>query len=129
MEKKQTKNKGGRPPKFSDVNVLIASIAEYFQSCKSPIMPTKAGLCLHLNMSKDAYNDYRKREGFSHAIKEADLFMENAWVQRLGGNSPTGAIFYLKNAFHQDYKDKTESDITSGGQPIQISGMTISKDA
>jgi len=33
-------------------------------------------------------------------------------VQRLGGTTPTGAIFYLKNAFKDDYKDRHETDTT-----------------
>jgi hypothetical protein len=37
-------------------------------------------------------------------------------VQRLAGTTPTGAIFYLMNAFRDDYQEK--SDITSGGLPI-----------
>jgi len=36
----------------------------------------------------------------------------------LAGTTPTGAIFYLKNAFSADYRDRTETDLTSKGEKI-----------
>jgi hypothetical protein len=83
-------------------------------------MPNKAGLCIWLNIHKDTYNEYKKKPTFSDALKGAEMWIENAWVQRLAGNAPTGAIFYLKNAFKEDYKDRSETDITSGGEKLNI---------
>ena len=78
-------------------------------------MPNKAGLCVYLGICKETYNDYKKK--FSDSIKGFESITENAWVQRLGGSSPTGAIFYLKNAF--DYRDKQEIE-QSGKIDIEI---------
>jgi len=123
------KDRGGRPPKYEDPVVFHDTVIKYFDSCeKSKTLPNKAGLCVFLNISRDTYNEYKKR--FPDTLKATEDYIENSWVQRLAGNSPTGAIFYLKNAFKEHYKDKHETDVTSGGKPLQtIVGMTIQKDA
>lgn len=90
-------------------------------------MPEKAGLCIWLGIHRDTYNEYKKKPGFSDVLKGAELWIERAWVQRLAGNAPTGAIFYLKNAFREEYRDRQETDITTGGDKLQITGMTIAK--
>lgn len=106
-----------RPAKFRDESTLAKEIQGYFDECKKKVaMPNKAGLCLFLKISRDTYSEYRKK--FPDTIKEADHYIENAWVQRLGGNSPTGAIFYLKNAFKEEFKDKHETDVTTGGEKM-----------
>ena len=108
---------GGRPPKYEDSEVLGIQILKYFDSCESSrTIPNKAGLCVFLHISRETYNQYKTR--FPDALKAVEDYIENAWVQRLAGNSPTGAIFYLKNAFSRDYRDKHETDLTSGGEKI-----------
>ncbi len=115
------KNKGGRPPKYGDAQAIADHITDYFKSCEEArLLPNKAGLCIWLGITKETYNQYRKKPEFSDSIKACDSMIENAWVQRLAGNAPTGAIFYLKNAFKEDYRDKHETDITTGGKPLQI---------
>lgn len=129
-EKKEKKHAGGRPPRFSHLKEMVDLIKGYFDSCeKSRTMPTKAGLCIFLNISRDTYNEYKKKSEFSDTLKGTELFMEDSWVQRLAGNSPTGAIFYLKNAFRDEYKDKQETDVNLSGKIEQvITGMQIVKD-
>lgn len=113
------KNPGGRPPKFSELSVMGKLIKKYFDSCtESGTMPTKAGICISLNISRDTYNEYKKKEKFSDTLKGSELYMEDLWLQRLAGNSPTGAIFYLKNAFKDHYRDRHENDVTSNGETI-----------
>ncbi len=108
---------GGRPPKYANSKELDKRIDEYFVDCKERAqIPNKAGICLFLGITKETYCQYREK--FADSIKAADFMIENAWVQRLAGNSPTGAIFYLKNAFKNDYKEKTETDLTSRGEKI-----------
>lgn len=115
------KNLGGRPPKYSTKAELLKKANEYFDHCNSFFqLPEKAGLCLYLNITRETYSQYRKDKRFSDAIKAMDSYIESNWVRRLSGNSATGAIFYLKNAFHQDYRDRVENDITSKGESIQI---------
>lgn len=118
--------KNGRPPKFESGADLAEQLLAYFDLCdKSKIMPTKAGLCLALTITRETYNQYKHKDGFSDALKGAELYMEDKWNQRLSGNSPTGAIFYLKNAFKEEYKDRHETDVTTGGQPLQFGWQTI----
>jgi len=113
-----------RPLKYKSADELATAIAAYFKHCEeNRWMPNKAGLCYELKLSREAYNEYKKR--FDDAIKgvqpilDAEKFIENAWVQRLAGTTPTGAIFYLKNAFSADYRDRIETDVTSKGEKVQ----------
>ena len=114
---KKSKKKMGRPKLFNTVEELQKLMLTYLENCKTnkpPLMPNRAGLCTEIGISRDSYYEYRKKQedkskpDFSDSIKRFEQATENTWVQRLGGNSPTGAIFYLKNAFKEDYKDKHE---------------------
>ena len=60
-------------------------------------------------LDKHGYSDYKKR--FPNPIKKSEDLIEGAWVKILKGNSVTGAIFYLKNAFSDDYRDKREQEL------------------
>lgn len=113
-----TKNLGGRPRKYETEAELVTTALEYFEMCdKHYRLPNKAGLLLWLGLfSRATYAEYRER--FPNAIGAIDGYIEEQWVSRLNGAHATGPIFYLKNAFHEDYKDKHETDITSGGEKI-----------
>lgn len=111
------KNKRGRPLKHTS-GELILLVEQYFKECEEKKeMPNKAGLCVLLKISKETYNIYKKKKAFVDSIKDFESKTENIWVQRLGGTTPTGAIFYLKNAF--DYRDKQEIE-QSGKIDIKI---------
>lgn len=103
---------GGQPPKYSTKEALQTALGLYFESCmptrenKFGLLPNKAGACHFLGISRETWSQYAKR--FPDAIKSADNMIENAWVQRLGSPGATGAIFYLKNAFKEIYKDRQE---------------------
>lgn len=126
MAKRSAKNLGGRPPKYENELALRQEVARYFATCENArAMPNKAGLCAFLQISRDTYNEYKKR--FPDTLKATELNIENAWVQRLGGNAPTGAIFYLKNAFKDDYREKQEVDHTTAGQPFVLPAEIINK--
>ena len=84
------KKKLGRPPKYATEKQLAEMIDTYWVVCEAvKRLPNKAGLCLHLDISRDTYSEYRKQ--YPDTIKAADLEIEHAWVGRLEGNSPTGA--------------------------------------
>lgn len=109
----------GRPPKYKTAQELIERAQLYFRLCTdSHELPEKAGLCLALGITRETYSQYRKGE-FSDAIKNFDLYIESNWVRRLGSTAATGAIFYLKNAFSADFRDRTETDVTSMGEKVQ----------
>lgn len=89
----------------------------YLKDCEEKVkMPNVAGFCAFEHTSRDTYYEYGKK--YPDTKKAFEAVVENVWVQRLGGNSPTGAIFYLKNAFREDYKDRHETDVTTKGEKI-----------
>lgn len=107
----------GRPPKYESHEVFVKAVEDYFKGCiKANQMPNKAGLCVVVGISRDTYNEYKKR--FPDALKWTEGYIENAWVQRLAGPNATGSIFYLKNAFKEDYRDRNETDLTSNGKSL-----------
>lgn len=112
------KKKKGKPPIFKTEEEFKAAVEKYRGYCEeSGKMPNVAGFASYVGMGRETYYDYAKR--YPHTKKGFEAFLEDVWVQRLSSNSPTGAIFYLKNAFREDYKDRKETDITSGGKPIE----------
>lgn len=125
--------KNGRPPKFNTPKELKEKIEEYFGNCdENREMPTKAGLALHLDTTRETLGDYEdgsrdneetKEDGllFSDTIKRAYLIIENAWTQKLSGNNATGPIFYLKAAFK--YRDRV--DVTSDDKELPQPIMNV----
>ncbi len=108
----------GRLPRYGNELKLKEKITGYFDKCeKIKEMPNIAGLCLFLDIDRSVLFDYGKK--YPNTVKAAKQTIENTWVQRLGGQNATGAIFYLKNAFHQFFKDRHETDITSGGKSLK----------
>lgn len=121
MSKSTTKRGPGHPPLFTNPEQLQKLMIAYLEKCeKGKLMPNRAGLCVEIDIARDSYYEYRNKKEYSDTIKRFEQATESIWVQRLGGNSPTGAIFYLKNAFREDYKDRHETDITSGGEKLNI---------
>ncbi len=118
-------NKGGRPRIYDTPQEFDAKVEDYQEYCKENKEPvTWTGLALFLGFSsRQSIDEYLKYDGFSDSVKRAKTFVEWSYEKRLAGdNSPTGAIFALKNF---GWKDKTETDITSGGQKLSHPGYTI----
>lgn len=112
------KIKRGRPKQWETPEQLEAEVFDYFKEVdENGSMPTKAGLCLHLGVVIDTLQQYKDKYGeeFEKIIKKTYEAIADAWSQRLSGTVPTGAIFYLKAAFH--YKDRY--DVTSDDKPIE----------
>lgn len=106
----------GRPAKYAEAEAFEAKVNEYFNGLlddpERPQPPTMAGLALHLGYTsrQSLYDAEKKKDEFSYIIKRARLKIEGYWETRLAGNSPTGAIFWLKN--HSGYNDKTTQELT-----------------
>jgi hypothetical protein len=103
----------GRPPIIAGPEEMEQLIIAYFGSLPSTEEgredrpPTVNGLALALGFTtRQSLADYEERPEYSYLIKRARLQIKTYWEERLGGKSPVGAIFWLKN--HDGYKDAQE---------------------
>ncbi len=102
-----------RPLKFKIVKELKDKIDAYFLDTPKDEW-TITGLALALDTSRQVLCDYEDdRPEFTYTIKRAKLKVENGYEIDLKKHGRTGSIFALKNF---DWKDKNETDITSGGE-------------
>ena len=102
-----TKNVGGRPPKYTDPEELATKINEYFESCDGELLrdpktdepildkyqhpiyvnrrpPTSAGLARALGFrSRTSLFDYKGKKKFKDVIEDAILRLEERTEERL----------------------------------------------
>lgn len=109
-----SENKIGRPLKFKTVEELEAKMQDYFKVTPKDEW-TWTGLALHLDTSRQTLIDYKGRPEFTDTIKKGLDIVANGYEIDLKKHGRTGTIFALKNF---DWKDKQETDLTSGGKPI-----------
>lgn len=102
--------KGGRPKKYTEVELMQQKINKYFEECNKNNEPyTVTGLCLALDICRDTLLEYSKDKRFSDTIKKAKLKVENYLEKHLiTDNSTTGIIFNLKNNFGWTDKQQLE---------------------
>lgn len=126
------KGAGGRPLKFKTVQELQEKIDAYFDSCwiektddngntlNIQVRPyTITGLANAIGIDRKTLLEYQERDEFSNTVKEAKRKVAQYVEEYLFmGKNQTGAIFNLKNNF--DWKDKTETDVTSNGETLNI---------
>ena len=106
----------GRPLKFKTLPELEKVIDKYFQD--TPIDEwTITGLALALDTSRKVLCEYEDKDEFSNTIKKAKLIVENGYEIDLKKHGRAGTIFALKNF---DWKDRNETDLTSGGEKIEF---------
>ena len=111
----------GRPPLYSEPNIMRDKILDYFDSCQSKISEdgeilefskpiTITGLCLFLGFeSRQSFYDYEDKKEFSYIVKRARLVIENGYEEGLFFKTPTGSIFALKN---MGWHDKSEHELS-----------------
>jgi hypothetical protein len=116
----------GRPLLFKTVEELKQAIDGYFNSCwsiengvrKQTRPYTITGLAVHLDTSRQTLINYEDRGEFFDAIKKAKDRIENYTEEQLYRTTQvTGVIFNLKNNY--EWRDKSEQDVTSGGEKLQ----------
>ena len=109
MENNEEK-KVGRPPKYTPEEFDI-KVQSFFQDCiENKKVPTKGGLALYLDTTRETLREYEGKVEYVDALKKAYTLIEEEWVQRLAGNNVAGTIFYLKNAFSEYWRDKQERE-------------------
>ncbi len=113
------KDVGGRPLKFQSVDELQTQIDAYFAETPKDEW-TWTGLALFLDCEKETLKSYRERDGFSAPLKKALLRVEQGYEVDLKKHGRAGSIFALKNF---EWKDKNETDVTSGGEKITGVGV------
>lgn len=150
----KAKDLGGRPLKFESEEELQKKIDEYFKSCweqridmwgnplywkdekgnkmmDKPVLKqvkpyTIGGLAVFLDCSRDTLVEYGHKKKFSDTIKKAKDIIYAYKEERLAvAPNAAGIIFDLKNNY--GWKDKTETDLTTDGMPIQVVSYTKQK--
>lgn len=129
----------GRPRIWTSIEQMQIDIQEYFTDCIThkvtkydeqgqpyevtvPQIPTLEGLALLVGIDRRTLYNYSKEEGyeaFFPTLKKAKDYILAFKTDSLvnGRGSLPGLIFDLKN--NHGFVDKQETDITTGGQPIQ----------
>ena len=100
----------GRPLKYQTVEELQALIDTYFNRCKAtgePLLITALGLAVGL--SRQQLIEYRNRDEFHDALKEARQKIEMDYELSLRRNGRAGDIFGLKNFGWSDKKELTHT--------------------
>ena len=101
------------PDRFNDPNDLVIAIEEYFDMCEQKGKAwSKAGLCLHLGITKETLKNNGFNPKFAPIIDSAMLMMEEDVEQKMlrGGSTTAGYIFKLKAQF--DWSEKQQIDHT-----------------
>ena len=102
---------GGCPAKYNSLEELETLMLEYFSEVKQEKShPTITGLALKLWVDRQTISDYAKKDMFAPAIKKAKQFILNYTEQLILSKDKftPGQIFYLKNNYKNDYRDKIE---------------------
>lgn len=111
------KNKKGKDVEIEVIDYDEPMITHEIERLTQKVPYTVNGLALFLDTTRETLNQYENKPEFTDAIKRAKTRIENELELGLYGNNVTGLIFNLKNNY--GWKDKTETDVTSGGDRIQ----------
>lgn len=120
----------GRPRAFNSPQELEEKLIPYLEDCKArKLLPTKTGLALFVDVSKDTLLEYAKKEEYSASVKKIFTAIEEAWTQNLGKSYPVGSIFFLKNSFGwTDRMEQTNTNLNVFFVPKEIAqkhGLTL----
>lgn len=113
-----TKHAGGRPSKLTpEVRVKVA---EYLQQCMdNGKFPSVARLAVTLDISKKTlYNWGDEDPEFLHTLETLKSLQEATLLEGSLENKLNATIAKLVLSNH-GYREKSEQDITSGGEKIQ----------
>ncbi|MGB3727474.1 MAG: terminase small subunit [Glaciecola sp.] len=118
---------GGRPTKYSEETVETAEDYIVNFSDYGDAIPSVVGLAVALKTHRDTIYAWAKEEGkesFSDIVKRLSTNQERKLLNGGLDNSFNPTIAKLLLGKH-GYSDKTETDITSGGEKLQHPGYTI----
>lgn len=111
------KHPGGRPSKLTDQ--VRVQIAEYYNKCmETDTVPTAAQLAVILDISKSTLYKWAEDDtGLSDTLSKVQTLQEATLINGSLKNALNPTISKLMLANH-GYREKSEQDITSGGQTI-----------
>lgn len=113
----------GRPKKYKTAEELQKAVDGYFTSISYQEevhglkvtrwvkAPTMAGLYLYLQISKETWSKYGKKNGLKEVVEGARLVAEDYWAQHLTGKGAQGAKFALSACY--GWREKV--DVTGDG--------------
>ena len=117
----------GRPFLFTSEEELKDKIEEYWDYCEEhERVMTLSGLAYYLGMTRQTLYNYSTRDKFGHIVQRAKDRIEMDTEERLqlAGQATTGIIFSLKNNYHWDADNKTETKIESTNKNYDLSNLT-----
>jgi len=92
---------------------------KYFDWCDiNKKLPNLAGLAVFLDVERTSFY-HAFKEYYPKVVKWILDNIQDVWIQRLGSAYATGAIFYLKNAFREDFKESVFTE-TGDQKPVPI---------
>lgn len=118
---------GGRPTKYdAEVVALANDYADNFKDY-GDVVPSIVGLCRHINRSKSIVYDWMKDKNkpeFSDICSKIQEGQEQGLINGglAGGFAPSVTKMLLTK---HGYSDKTETDITSGGEKLSAPTYTV----
>lgn len=120
----------GRPRKIQSPEAMHELIDSYLADCEARDKPiTLSGLILHMGLSsRQSLDEYANYDGFFDPVKRAKLIVQLAYEERLHGNSPTGAIFALKNMGWSDKIEQAHTSPDGSMTPQRIEIMPVKPD-
>ena len=116
-----------RPFLFKSKKELEERIQKYWDDCELKERPiTFCGLAYYLGMTRQTLHNYSKRDKYAEVIEDAKARIEMDTEERLqlAGQATTGIIFSLKNNYHWDADNKTETKIESTNKNYDLSNLT-----
>jgi hypothetical protein len=139
------KRKVGHPPKYDSAKKIQEKMDDYFDFCDNrtrdvynekvgtltvsdPEPYTMSGLAYYLDMDRTTLVGYSHKEEFFNTIKRGRERVEHDIERRMNDKNTftPGLIFNAKNNF--GWKDKTETDLTSGGDKIEFPKVYLPKE-
>lgn len=114
----------GAPPRFRTKAELIAIFEawklEFQDGGKlSDDIPDVEGFCDYIDSYRDLFSEYAKKDEFSDAIKRIKnwIYYKKKQLSMKGKMPP--AIFIFDAINNAGYSNKTETDITTGGEKLE----------
>ena len=105
--------------KYETPEQFDRAVDAYIEECREAGRPvTWTGLALGMGFAgRECLDMYKKYRGFKRSVQRAHTIVEYNYELRLHGNTPTGAIFALKN---MGWRDDRGMDVTSKGDKVAL---------